>query len=237
MTVRRQTDPRVQRTERLFRRRPVVQLKQLQRALRTSTRTVFRVLDRLAYLSSYSHAGAYYTLRQIPTFDAHGLWFHGEVRFSRHGTLRATVVVLVCEAPAGHTHEELEAVLGLRVHDTLRSLVEARALGRERVAAVYVYLHPDADRAAAQLERRRRMAQMPPAPAPGQEAPPAALDLPRLVDVLVAVIRAPKDDAATIATRLRAGGLAVTDEQVEAVFAQYALGKKTARSRSPRSPR
>ena len=236
MTSGRPPAPRVQRTERLFRRRPVVQLKQLQRALRTSTRTVFRILDRLGYLSSYSHAGAYYTLRQIPTFDTHGLWFHGEVRFSRHGTLRATMVVLVCGAPAGHTHEELEAVLGLRVHDTLRSLVEARALGRERVAAVYVYLHPNADRAAAQLERRR-LAQRPPAPAPVQEAPPAALDLPRLVEVLVAVIRAPRDDAATIATRLRAGGLAVTDEQVEAVFAQYALGKKTARSRSPRSPR
>ena len=232
-----QPDPRAQRTERLFRRRLVVQLKPLERALRTSTRTVFRVLDRLGYLSSYSLAGAYYTLRQIPTFDAHGLWFHGEVRFSRHGTLRATVVVLVGEAPAGHTHEELEAILGLRVHDTLRSLVAARALGRERVAAVYVYVHPDADRAAAQLERRRRMAQVPPAPAPVQEEPPAALDLPRVVEVLVAVIRVPTADAATIATRLRAGGVAVTDEQVEAVFAQYTLQKKTARSRSPRSRR
>lgn len=227
---------RVRTLEKLFRRRPVVQLPELQRALGTSTRTVFRILDRLGYLSSYSHAGAYYTLRAIPQFDAHGLWFHGEVRFSKHGTLRATVVVLVYEAPAGYRHEELEAILGLRVHDTLRSLVEARALGRERVAAVYVYLVPDAERAAAQLEARRRLTQASP-PRPAPVPPPAALDLPRVVDVLVAVIHAPTADAATIAARLRAGGRAVTDAQVAAVFAQYTRQKKTARSRSPRSRR
>lgn len=234
MTTVRKGPPHLQTLEKLFRRSPAAQLKELQRALGTSTRTVFRVLDRLGYLSSYSHAGAYYTLRAIPQFDAHGLWFHGEIRFSTHGTLRATVVVLVREAPAGRTHEELEAILGLRVHDTLRSLVEARALGRARVAAVYVYLDPDAERGAAQLEQRRRMAPAPPlAPMP----PPAALDLPRIVEVLVAVIHAPKAEAATIAARLRARGLGVTDPQVEAIVAQYALQKKTARSRSPRSRR
>jgi len=57
-----------------------------------------------------------------------------------------------------------------------------------------------------------------------------------VVDLLLAVIRAPKDDADTIAARLRAGGLAVEDGQVEAVLAQYGLEKKTARSRSRRSP-
>jgi len=63
------------------------------------------------------------------------------------------------------------------------------------------------------------------------------LDLPRVVEVLVAVIHAPQDDATTIAARLRAGGVAVTDAQVEAVLAQYPLQKKTAPSRSPRSRR
>jgi hypothetical protein len=58
-----------------------------------------------------------------------------------------------------------------------------------------------------------------------------------VIDVLVAVIQAPKDDAHAIAARLRATGLAVSDEQVEVVFAQYGLEKKTARSRSTRSRR
>jgi hypothetical protein len=92
MTRAQDGDPRVRTLEKLFRRRPVVQLNELQRALGTSTRTAFRVLDRLGYLNSYNHAGAYYTLRAIPEFDAHGLWVHGEVRFSKHGTLRVAAV-------------------------------------------------------------------------------------------------------------------------------------------------
>lgn len=220
---------------RRFKRHPVAELDELCRTVRRSGRTVFRALEKLGYHSSYSHAGRYYTLRTVPTFDDRGLWFCGEVRFSAHGTLRATIVVLIKQAPAGHTHEELEVILGLRVHDTLRSLVEAKQLGRERIEAVYVYVDSGPGRAAAQLERRRKPAHAEPGGV--VPTPPTPLDLARVVDVLLAVIHAPRDDARTIAARLRAAGLAVEVEQVEAVFAQYALGKKTARSRSRRSPR
>jgi len=222
---------------RLFERKGVAQLSELRKALGVSSRTtVFFTLKAAGYCTSYSHAGRYYTLSHIPCFDTHGLWCHGEVRFSKHGTLRSTVVAQVREAPAGHTHEELHVILGLRVHDTLRNLVEDGHLGRERVKAVYVYIDTDPERAASQLEQRRRTSA--PTGLPGAtQTPPAPLDLSRVVDVLVALIHSPKDDAATIAARLRLGGLAVTDEQVEAVFAQYGLGKKTAHSRSKRSRR
>jgi hypothetical protein len=226
---------------RLFRRKPVAELEALRRALRTTSRTtVFRALRRVGYLTSYSHAGRYYTLRTVPRFDDRGLWFHGEARFSAHGTLRATIVVLIKRAPAGHTHEELEVILGLRVHDTLRSLVEAKEVGRERIDGVYVYVDPDPGKAAAQLERRRGPVRAVPAgvaPPPPSPLPPPSLDLARVVDVLLAVIHAPKDDARMIAARLRAAGLAVEDAQVASVFSQHDLGKKTARSRSRRSPR
>jgi hypothetical protein len=220
----------------LFERKRVAPLAELRRALGVRSRTtVFFALRAAGYFSSYSHAGRYYTLRQIPEFDAHGLWFFGEIRFSKHGTLRATVVVLVREAPAGRTHEELEVLLGLRVHDTLRSLVETRTLGRQRVQSVYVYLDSDPQRAAAQFEERRRTV-VALVPEPVYRASPI-LDPPRVVQVLVTVIQAPKDNARAIAARLRANGLVVSDEQVEAVFMHYELGKKTARSRSPRSRR
>lgn len=218
----------------LFRRKPVATLPELQRSLGSSARTALRALSRMGYLTSYSHAGRYYTLSHIPAFDATGLWLHGEICFSRHRTLRATVVVLVERSSAGHTHEELQALLRLRVHDTLRSLVADKALSRERATGVYVYLHPDGEVAGAQMARRRELAaRSTPLPRP----PAAHLDPVHVIDVLVAVIHAPKDDARAIAAGLRAAGLAVSDEQVEAVFAQYELEKKTARSRSARSRR
>jgi hypothetical protein len=190
----------------------------------------------VGYRSSYSHAGRYYTLRSIPKFDERGLWFHGEIRFSAHGTLRATVVVLIEQAPTGHTHEELEVILGLRVHDTLRSLVQAKQIGRERVDALFVYVDADPERAQAQLERRREAAGAAVAQTPASpESPP--LELARVVDVLLAVIHAPKDSPRKLAARLRASGLSIDQEQVEAVFRKYELEKKTARSHSRASRR
>lgn len=213
----------------LFRRTPVALLDQLRRALKTTSRTtVFRALTAVGYRTSYSHAGRYYTLRRIPAFDARGVWVFRDVRFSAHGTLRATVERRVKQAAAGHTHEELQAILGLRVHDPLRSLVDAGRIARERIGARYVYVDVVPETAAAQLAGRRAGAG---APAVAAEAP---LDLARVVDVLVAVIRDPRAPAPQIAAHLRARGLSLTDAHVEDVFARYELGKKTARSRSRR---
>jgi hypothetical protein len=235
MTIRLAKQLRAPTVEELFQQAPVLKLEEITHAIGTSSRTACRYLSKLRYLSSYSHAGRYYTLAHIPRFDAHGLWAHKEVRFSKHGTLRATVVVLVREAPEGRTQEELKVILGLRVHDTLRSLVREGLIARHRAEAVYLYTDPAPERAAAQLERRHR-ARIP-SPKPEAPGPPPPLDLARVVDVLLAVIHGPKDDATTIAARLRLEGAAVTDEQVERVFAQYGLGKKTARSRSQHSRR
>jgi hypothetical protein len=38
--------------------------------------TVFRKLKPLDYLTSYSHRGRYYTLREVARFDDKGLWSH-----------------------------------------------------------------------------------------------------------------------------------------------------------------
>ena len=60
----------------LFRTRPVALLSHLRKALQTPSRTtVFRVLRSVGYLTSYSHAGRYYTLKRIlqsPTHEASG---------------------------------------------------------------------------------------------------------------------------------------------------------------------
>ena len=91
-------NPNVKKLENFFRHRPIALLDELRRVLRTSGRTVFRILGRMGYLSSYSHAGKYYTLAKTPSFDADGLWTHWGVLFSIHRTLRNTIVHLVTKA-------------------------------------------------------------------------------------------------------------------------------------------
>lgn len=209
--------------EALFRRKPVVDLDELRRALRTPSRTtVFRVLSKVGYLTSYSHAGRYYTLTRIPQFDPRGLWWYHDIGFSSHGTLRTTLTSLVEQSPAGHTHDELRELVQLRVHDTLRLLVRAKALARERWHEAYVYLSTMPDLAAEQWRQRQ------------ERVAPLALDAAQVVDVLVDVIRHPQDEAGAVARRLRAAGHRLPIEQVEAVFARYDL-KKPVRSPSRRS--
>jgi hypothetical protein len=217
---------------RYFRRFPVADLEALFVLLETHSRmSVFRRLREQGYYSSFTHAGRYYTLRDIPQFDERGLWFRQGVGFSRAGTLKATMVDLIETAACGYTHAELEQVLRLRVHNTALVLVQQGHLGRERLEKTYLYVSALPSRAAEQVRARERLAAQEPATAPL----PAATVIEVLVETLTAgrVTLAPS----MVAQRLGARGVAVTGTQVEEVFAQYGVStkKKTARSGLGRS--
>ena len=209
----------------LFRTRPVALLSDLRKALHTPSRTtIFRRLSAVGYRTSYSHAGRYYTLERIPRFDQRGLWHYRHIGFSLPGTLRATVIDLVETSPAGQTHEELQDLLDLRVHDTLRFLVRAHKLQRKSFQGAYVYLSAKRKQSSRQWAKRQQLV---PRPAP-EERNPA-----RVIDVLVDLIHHPHDEARTVSRRLHTLGQTVTPEQIEAIWAHYDL-KKTPRSRSGR---
>jgi hypothetical protein len=219
----------------LFRSRAVALCSDLCKALKVQSRvTVFRVLKAIGYHSSFSHAGRYYTLERIPEFDERGLWHYRDIGFSRHGTLRSTLVYLVDRSTAGYTHEELEAILKLRVHDTLLFLVKAGQLRREAFEDTYVYFSADRTRAAQQAADRQKLT--PPQeeraapPLPGSLAPAVVIDL------LLDVMRHPEHDVKAVCRQLASQGHWITPAQVEEVFRRYDL-KKTLRSRWPRSRR
>ena len=77
--------------ERFLREKKIARLEELKATLGTDVRmTIFRVLCRLKYLSSYSHRGQFYTLFDIPDFNELGLWSYHSVWFSRFGNLLST---------------------------------------------------------------------------------------------------------------------------------------------------
>lgn len=219
----------VKKIQDLFHHRPIAQLDELQCALNVSGRTVFRILGRMGYLSSYSHAGKYYTLSQTPTFDADGLWEYSGVLFSKHRTLRNTIVHLVHNSAAGHTHAELQNRLRLRVYDTLNDLVTAREIGRTERERHYLYLSTEPSTAEGQIVERQRLITAP-ALRSGLLPDPAVV-----IEVLLAVIHSPRPDVAALGALIQAQGKSITREQVEAVWLHYELGKK--KPASPRSRR
>ncbi|MHC4406651.1 MAG: hypothetical protein ACYTG0_44070 [Planctomycetota bacterium] len=211
--------------QRLFRRKPVVDLETVCRALKTRSRmTVFRRLKDFNYLSSYSHAGRYYTLAELPRFDEHGLWLYHGIGFSKAGTLKNTVVLLVEAAEAGQTHPELEQLLHVRVHNTLLSLVREEHIGRERIERMYLYVSVQPERAQEQIVTRRNLL------AEKREAVP--LTPATIIEILIETIRLAQVQVAPakVAKRLATRGIVVTAQQVEEILARYGIdaGKKTA---------
>jgi hypothetical protein len=130
----------------LLRRQQIATIGDLKAALGTSAdMTVFRKLREIDYLTSYSHRGRFYALKESARFDDRGLWFCGEARFSRFGTLLDTAAEVVSQSEQGYYAPELVEDLQVAVKDALRILVSRRRLAREDVDGLYLYLSTDAE--------------------------------------------------------------------------------------------
>jgi hypothetical protein len=128
-----------------LRKNRIATLPQLKQLLGTQADiTVFRKLKELAYRTSYSHRGAFYTLDEIVTFDERGLWSFDSVWFSRHGTLVATAEDRVTHAVAGYFAAELEEILHVPVKEPLLQLVGQGRIARQLISGLYLYCAADA---------------------------------------------------------------------------------------------
>ena len=142
----------IQALRELFRQCPVAELATLCHTLQTASRmSVFRRLKQIHYLSSFTHAGRYYTLAETPQFDRHGLWFHQGIGFSRAGTLKETIVQNVNQADAGRTHAELKRLLRVRAYNTLLALLREARIARQPIGRLHFYVSAESRRAAKQL--------------------------------------------------------------------------------------
>jgi hypothetical protein len=139
----------------LFKTHRILTIKQLQDFSGRSRRTLFRDMSQLTYLSSYTHAGKYYTLQSIAQFNSNGLWFFQGVGFSQYSTLKVTLVQKIHGSQAGYTQKELSRLLRIRVHDPLRTLVQSKKIQRQLLPErVYLYLSHDERQAQKQVNQR-----------------------------------------------------------------------------------
>ena len=146
----------------LLLRSKIATLDELKQALGTAVDvTVFRKLKPLDYLTSYSHRGRYYTLREIARFDDKGLWSQSDVWFSRFGTLLATAEAFVNRSPRGYFADELARALHVEVQDALHQLAQQRRVTRQIVSGLYLYTASDRAIQRGQLLTRRNVEAIP----------------------------------------------------------------------------
>lgn len=205
----------------------LVTFHQMQAALGDASRaTTFRYLKQVPTLRSYNHNGRYYTNPDPTGFDRWGLASHGDVHFSRDGTLGATVKRLVRESTAGWTQRELQALLRVRVQVLLLEAVRQGEIHRETIDWVYLYLH--ADPTVGQAQRHARQARLE-AHHASEAADAVALDSDVIIEVLLVLLRHGGLAPAQVVRHLHGHSPPITLVQVSEVFARYALeelGKK-----------
>ena len=140
----------------VFRQKKIATLDQIITLMNNPARmTIFRKLEELNYVSSYSHRGKYYTLRSIARFNSDGLWSCQDVRFSKFGNLLDTAEALVDQSSAGFTASELKSIVHVKTKHVLLDLVHRQRLQRERLDNTYVYFSNDRTIASKQKKSRK----------------------------------------------------------------------------------
>ncbi len=198
-----------------------MRIHELQKQLNNrSRRSIFRDLASNGYYSSYTHAGKYYTLRHIPDFNSDGLWFYKDIGFSKHKTLKDTIIYLINCSKTGKTHDDLKKLLHVRVHNTLLELVKMSNLARKQFNNIYVYVSTNKELSEKQLVKCNLL----------DITKNCVLKLPSelvQIKILVEIIRSNMKsiDPALVTTQLRNNGERISIEEVKAVLIFYGLKK------------
>ncbi len=202
--------------QKFFLKHRITTLNDLYPFLKTDSRmTVFRHLKKSNYLSSYSHTGRFYTLPDIPLFDEYGLWRYKNVSFSKHGTLKATVIYLVKVSNSGITQKELTSLLNVRVQNTLKNLFDNSAIDRCPLGNIYLYVHQEQKIAKIQFSNRQKHIES-----------IIRIDPYLIIQVLLKIINENKRDPAKIAKSMNASGEIITISLIEKIFLRYNIKKK-----------
>ena len=200
---------------RRWRRKKVITLSELIKELRTSLRTVRRRLKVWSAMASFNHNSRFYTLPELPQFDEHGLWFHRDVGFSRHGHLPQTIVALVRQSPGGLTAAELGQCLRLDPRSFLWQFHQHPELQREKYQAHYIYFA--ANPTIATRQKTVRSAALDPVPLPSAE---------EAIAVLVQAMQHPERSPEQLATHLHSTYPHLSAQAILALFAHHGLTLK-----------
>ena len=199
-----------------FARKQVLRKSELLQEYGCSPMTVWRLLRRVDYLTSYNYNAQYYTLVTIPQFDDHGLWSYQDIRFSKWGKLPDTIIAVIEQSPGGMTALELAQLLHVRnAKPLLGRLALKQRLWREAVGRSFVYLAADEIQHEQQLRRRIEQAPVLPLPEPQQ-----------IIALLVEMIRHPRQTPRQWARRLVRRNIRLGAQDISAVMEHYHLTVK-----------
>ena len=165
--------------------------------------------------TSYNQNGKYYTLPEIPVFDAYGLWRFKNVAFSKHGNLKKTIVHLIVTSRAGFNGRQLGEILGLSPQSFMHHIRHYPGISREKHDGVFVYFSDDTSVYKMQIKARSKFV---------SEVP--AVSVPEAVMILVAIIKHHGISTEEILALPEIQGSSITREGVNSFLNSQGLLKK-----------
>ena len=184
-----------------------------------SSATAFRYLQQVPYRSSYNHNGRYYAIYEPSRYDRFGLFHHGDIYFSRDGTLKATVRRLILESEAGFTQREMQELLRVRVQSCLQILLKEQEVKRERLESIYHYFHADLEANKVQMQCRIERIKI-------VKENKVEIDDTTIIRVLLVLIRYPGSTHDQVIRHLRGYSPPIVLKQVKMIFTRYNIGEK-----------
>jgi hypothetical protein len=204
----------------MFKKSKVLTLNYVSKARNCSIRTVQRQFAELAVLRSYNKNSQYYTLSEIPKFNAHGIWRYQNIFFSKYGDLRQTVKHAILASDDGLSGNEIGDIVNLLPRSFMHHFSQMEDIFREKHGGVYIYFSNDPTIYARQQFKRVR-----------------ASDVKRISDaiaikILVVYIRYPELSEEELSSILRREqDLDISSSMITNLLSFHGLLKKTPDSR------
>ncbi len=205
----------------LLQSKKVMSLKQIRHKIPDRPRSsLFRDLNKVELLTSYSHAGQYHVLKSMVKFNSNGLWFYEQISFSKYGTLKNTLVEIISNSPTGMTQKELKTLLRIQVQNPLTLLIKSKLLQRRLLSEkVFVYLNNDETQAQGQWQKRVELNEK-----------SVSITLPSetiIIDILLEIIRGHERiiDDKELSSNLKQRGINVQQTQLAYVLTYYDIKK------------
>lgn len=187
-----------------------------------SNMTLFRCLSEHGYYTSYNFNSRYYTIPEVAKFDRHGLWEYQQVRFSKHGTLKATIRHFVSTSEMGYSASELTQLLGVKIASLLLPFTNEGLIVREYLDG-WIYFPSDPSQREQQSKRRSLTLKHPQEP---MVILPRELDDKAKIEALVGLVKNPNAGPKQIRAYLKSRGITAPLPAVESLFDRYDLLKK-----------
>ena len=200
----------------VFRQNKVMTVPQLAGLLQCSPTTVRRRLNGWKVYTSYNKNGQYYTPPSIPQFSKKGLWRYRGIFFSKHGTLKNTIIHFVRTSQKGLSNAELAEITGVNPQSFMPQFKELTEIRREKYRRQVVYYCSDPQVYQSQKEKRF------PLEPPLSTLPPDA----QSIAILVERIRNPKSSLAELSRILSRKGYTIGEQAIRGLLEYHGLEKK-----------